>query len=75
MIKEGAPIPVVMKVSGHTTLEAFDKYIKIDSEDVLKALLKLKMFGGDGRKPKKALQKSIDYLSQPVGAVATGQVL
>lgn len=79
MIKEGAPVFAVMSVSGHRSLEAFQKYIKLDQDDITKALKGLAMFGGKPEeiKPKKATVrlKAVKPLDQPSGFMSSGGVL
>jgi|ERR1035437_2396017 site-specific recombinase XerD len=69
---------MVMKISGHKTFEAFEKYIKLDEKMVYDSLKDLEMF-----KPamkvnvdkKLAPKKPFNYLDYPPGDVATGKVL
>jgi hypothetical protein len=69
---------VVMKISGHKTFEAFEKYIKLDEKMVYDSLKDIEMF-----KPvpvvkpvkKAASKKPLEYLDYPPGYVSSGKVL
>jgi len=44
LINQGCPVPIVMRISGHRSLEAFEKYILSDSKDMIAILKKLPLF-------------------------------
>lgn len=56
MIKQKAPVFVVMKISGHKSLEAFEKYIKFSELDVTDTLKALPMFRQPKGKPVKKVK-------------------
>jgi hypothetical protein len=67
-----------MKISGHKTFEAFEKYIKLDEKMVYDSLKDIEMFKQvpDVKVIKKdAIKKSIEYLDYPPGEVSSGNVL
>jgi len=69
---------MVMKISGHKTFEAFEKYIKLDEKMVYDSLKDLEMFKPATKvkvDKKLAPKKRIEYLDYPPGEVATGKVL
>lgn len=47
MRKAGVPESVIMKITGHSTREMFDRYNTVDSEDALTASKKLEVFLGN----------------------------
>ena len=44
LINQGCPVSIVMRISGHRSLEAFEKYILSDSKDMIEILKKLPLF-------------------------------
>jgi site-specific recombinase XerD len=64
MIKQKAPVFVVMAISGHKSLEAFQKYIKLDEIDIADTLDSLPMFRQPKKRPVKKPKPEVD-LSKP----------
>jgi site-specific recombinase XerD len=64
MIKQKAPVFVVMAISGHKSLEAFQKYIKLDEIDIADTLDSLPMFRQPKKQPVKKPKPEVD-LSKP----------
>jgi hypothetical protein len=44
LVNQGCPVSIAMKISGHLSLEAFEKYILSDSRDMIDILKKLPLF-------------------------------
>lgn len=68
---------VVMKISGHKTFEAFEKYIKLNEMMVYDSLKDLEMFKDVKEvKPKpRVVKKPLNYMDFTAEDVATGKVL
>jgi integrase len=78
LILQGANPYVVMKISGHKTFEAFQKYIKLDELLAVDSLKALPMFSSKPEKiskPVKPPQKNISYLEHSALDVATGKIM
>jgi hypothetical protein len=67
---------MVMKISGHKTFEAFEKYIKLDEKMVYDSLKDLEMFKPATKvkvNKKLAPKKPIKYLDYPPGVLQPGK--